>query len=157
MLETLVLPLALAYAALPPEAPAPARSPLEVTTLLFEAISADDRRFLDAHVDPAGSIAVIMARDGQALLRHATLADYLAVDPDAAPFSEELHDAREIVGERFATVVGRYSYRINGRLHHCGEVAAGLRRAGDRWIIGTLQYSVETDCAEQAAAPGAHR
>lgn len=157
MLETLVVPLAIAHAALGTDSSVPARSPLEVTTLLFEAISVDDRAFLDAHVDPAGSIAVVMARDGQALPRHATLADYLAVDPDAAPFAEELHDAREIVGGRFATVVGRYSYRVDGRLHHCGEVAAGLRRAGDRWIIGTLQYSVETDCAERATGPGTHR
>ena len=156
MFSTLLLPLAIGHAALVTEASAPAQTPLEVTTLLFEAISVDDRAFLEAHVDPAGSITVVMPRDEQALPRHATLADYLVIDPDAAPFSEELHDAREIVGTRFATVLGRYSYRLERQLHHCGEVAAGLRRAGDRWIIETLQYSVETDCAGRETRPGGH-
>lgn len=121
-------------------------TPTAVATRLFTAISTNDRPFLEAHVDSAGSIAAIMKVGGKASLRRGSLADFLEVEPGAAPFSEEFYDTREVKETDFAAVLGRYRYRTGGRVRHCGEMLVTLRAVEQRWVVEHLQYTVETDC-----------
>jgi hypothetical protein len=116
---------------------------------LFAALTARDGQAMLAHVLPEGHVAAAGNRpDGSPVITHHSWAEFAAgIKPGPEAFEERLYNpAIEIDGD-IAMVWGRYDFRINGKVSHCGVDHFDLLRTGGQWKILNIIWSRRTtDC-----------
>ena len=113
---------------------------------LFAALAARDGAAMRAVVRPDGG--AIVARelpDGTRTVRRQTLEDFATgLQPSPDTFEERLYDPLIRIDGDIAMVWGRYDFRINGKVHHCGTDHFELVREAGAWKIANLSWSSRT-------------
>ncbi|WP_260599486.1 nuclear transport factor 2 family protein [Sphingomonas endolithica] len=87
--------------------------------------------------------------DGARAVRRSGWAAWVAsITPGTERYEQRLYDpAVEIDGD-VAMVWGRYDFRVDGKIAHCGYDHVDLVRDGGRWKIANLSYSMRTTGCE---------
>ena len=117
---------------------------------LFAGIAARDAAAIGATMrgDATATIAN-EAADGSRKIVHYTREQLLArFTPGAEKFEERLYDPAIEVDGDIASVWGRYTFYIDGKLHHCGYDHFDMVREGGMWQIQNLTWSNRTTGCE---------
>jgi hypothetical protein len=138
-----------------PVATATQRSAEEIAVLtavqrFFDTMTARDSAGSRAVLDSEGDfVSVRWNADGEAVVRRAPNAEYLANMPKATDkYLERMWDAEVRIHGPIATVWTPYDFHVNGAFSHCGIDAFHLRKSDADWIIASGTYTVErTGCA----------
>jgi len=150
MILTLLLALQSADK-LPPANPLPPPGSDEATVLrpvtaLLAGIGARDAQAIAATLAPDGVATIATEQaDGTTTITRMTWPTLLArFAPGTERFDERLYaPAIEIDGD-IAMVSGRYTFAIDGKLHHCGYDHFSLVRENGAWKIANLAWSSRT-------------
>jgi len=135
-----MLPLLLAAAALTAADRAAVLAPVEAT---FAALAAHDGQALLAQTwGNGGTTTTTEKPDGARTVRQMTWAQFAdALKPSPEVWEEKLGDTILRVDGDIAVVWGRYTFRIDGRVHHCGMDHFQLTRVEGQWKITSLSWS----------------
>jgi ketosteroid isomerase-like protein len=123
---------------------------LVVVDRLFQALTARDGAAILAEGRPEASTTVATERpDGTRTIRHQSWAEFAAaIKPGPERYEEYMRNpAVEIDGD-IAMVWGRYDFKIDGKLHHCGVDHFGLIRENGAWKINSITWSSRTTGCE---------
>jgi hypothetical protein len=138
-----MLPLLLFAAAVTAADKAAIMAPVDAT---FAALAAHDGQAILAQTWGSGGATVATEKeDGSHVVRQlnwAQLADAIKPSPEA--FEEKLGDTILRVDGDIAMVWGRYTFRIDGKVHHCGMDHFQLTRVEGQWKITGLTWSSRT-------------
>lgn len=154
MLAAAALALALQTApdAVDPASPEAAAVMVPVNGV-FAALAARDGQALLPLMDPEGRINVVVERpDGSRRHGSPTLADF-AAGLTAGPqrFEEIMPAPTVMIDGDIASVWGRYVFRVDGALSHCGVNHFGLIRRDGAWKIANLTWTQRTTGCEGIA------
>ncbi|MEN2787225.1 nuclear transport factor 2 family protein [Sphingomonas qilianensis] len=108
---------------------------------LFAAIAARDGAAVLPHVLPDGGV---IAADGSKISRRSWPAWAASITPGPQRYQERLYDPAIEVDGDIAMVWGRYDFRIDGKIVHCGYDHIDLVRDAGRWKIANISYSART-------------
>ncbi|MBX9813727.1 MAG: hypothetical protein A4S12_01065 [Proteobacteria bacterium SG_bin5] len=132
---------------LPPQPQAEAEQVMQVVNSLFAGIAARDAAKIAETLRPDATATI--ANENPKRIVHFTREQLLArFTPGPERFEERLYDPAIEVDGDIAYVWGRYDFRIDGKLHHCGYDHFDLVREGGAWKIQNLTWSSRTDCAQ---------
>lgn len=113
---------------------------------VFAAIAAHDGAAVLANTWGSGGATIAAEReDGTRAVRQLTwaqLSEGIAQGTDVA--EERLGDTILRVDGEVAMVWGRYTFRIDGKVHHCGMDHFQLTRVEGAWKITSLAWSLRT-------------
>lgn len=143
-------PLPKANPSPPPVTQGEAAAVMVPVKALFAAIAARDGQAALAYVVDGGNVtSVSEAADGSRKLSRRSWADFATgLKPGPEKLDERLFDpAIEIDGD-VALVWGRYTFTINGKIHHCGYDHFDLVRDGAAWKILNITWSSRTTRCE---------
>ena len=161
MLAATALALALALQATPAGAVVPAdpahQAVLAPVNAVFEALAARDAAGLDSHFDPAAQLTVVHERpDGPNRVTHLTWQQFAGgLQPGPETLEEVMIDPTVAIDGDIAVVWGRYVFRIDGQLSHCGVDHFNLVRQGGTWKITSLTWNQrDTGCEALNARAG---
>lgn len=108
-------------------------------------ISARDKRAVLAQMRPVGTATAVMEKaDGTITIRNADWNAYAGSDPGPERYEERMPDPKVEIEGAMATVSGRYTFSIDGKLGHCGFQRFDLVRDEGRWKIQNVTWSVRT-------------
>ena len=138
----MLLPL-LAAAALTAADRAAVLAPVEAT---FAALAAHDGQALVAQTwGNGGATIAAEGQDGTRNVRQLSWSQFAeAIKPGPETAEEKLGDTILRVDGDIAMVWGRYTFRINGKVHHCGMDHFQLARIGEQWRITSLAWTTRT-------------
>lgn len=122
--------------------------PIDAT---FAAIAAHDGQALLAQTWGQGGATIAAEReDGTRSLRQLSWAQFAdAMKPGAEMHEEKLGDTILRVDGDIAMAWGRYTFRIDGKVHHCGMDHFQLARVDGLWKITNLAWTTRvTGCGE---------
>jgi hypothetical protein len=71
-----------------------------------------------------------------------------SITPGAERYEQRLYDPAVEIDGNVAMVWGRYDFRVDGKIAHCGYDHVDLVRDGGRWKIANLSYSMRTTGCE---------
>lgn len=117
---------------------------------LLAALAARDSTAILVPLRPdGGAIVATEGPDGKSNVRRINWAEFAAtVKPGPERLQETLYNpAIEIDGD-IAMVWGRYDFRIDGKIHHCGYDHFDLVRENGRWAIANITWSSRTTGCE---------
>ena len=117
---------------------------------VFAAIAASDGERLRPVVRADGNLTVASeAADGTRKIVHRSMNEFITgLKPGGPRLEERLYNpAIEIDGD-VAFVWGRYTFYIDGKLHHCGFDLFDLVREDGAWKIANITYSSRTTGCE---------
>ena len=131
--------------ALPPPT-SEAAGPMAAVAALFAGIAARDAAAIGATMRAdATATAAGEKPDGTRAIRHMTRAELLAgFAPGPERFEERFFDPAVEVDGDIAMVWGRYTFLIDGKVHHCGYDHVDLVRENARWLIQNITWSSRT-------------
>jgi hypothetical protein len=152
MLATAALALALQTAPVDP-ASAEAAAVMVPVNGVFAALSARDGQALLPLMDAEGRINVVVERaDGSRRHGSPTVADFAeGLTPGPERFEEIMPAPSVMIDGDIASVWGRYVFRIDGELSHCGVNHFGLIRRDGVWKIANLTWTQRTAGCEGIA------
>lgn len=116
---------------------------------VFAALSARDGQALLPLMDAEGRINVVVERpDGSRRYGNPTMSDFAGgLTPGAERFEEVMPAPIVMIDGDIASVWGRYVFRVDGELSHCGVNHFGLVRRDGVWKIANLTWTQrETGC-----------
>jgi hypothetical protein len=116
---------------------------------IFAALAAHDGQALLAQTWGSGGATIAAEReDGTRNVRQLSwmqFADTIKPGPDA--LEEKLGDTILRIDGDIAMVWGRYTFRIDGRVHHCGMDHFQLTRIEGQWKITNIAWTTRmTGC-----------
>jgi hypothetical protein len=140
----MILPLLLALSATDR---AQIMAPINAT---FAAIKArDGQRVLPFTTGKGGTTVANENADGTVTVRSRTWAEFAeGLKPGPEAYEEKLFDPEIRVDGDIAMVWGRYTFMIDGKLHHCGVDHFGLVKEAGAWKIATIAWSSRTKGCE---------
>lgn len=117
---------------------------------VFAALSARDGQALLPLMDAEGRINVVVERaDGSRRHGSPTVADFAGgLTPGPERFEEIMPAPTVMIDGDIASVWGRYVFRIDGELSHCGVNHFGLIRRDGVWKIANLTWTQRTTGCE---------
>lgn len=124
---------------------------------VFAALAARDATGLDAHFDPDAQLTVVHENaDGANRISHLGWEQFAAgLQPGPERLEEVLIDPTIAIDGDIAVVWGRYVFRIDGQLSHCGVDHFGLVRKAGAWKITSLTWNQrDTGCEALNARAG---
>ncbi len=127
------------------------REVLAAVQAFFDAMAAADRDGSAAVLLEGGQYFRIREGSGGAEAVRVLHSDYVASLGDGEDrLLERMWDPTVLVRRELALVWTPYDFFVNGAFSHCGVDAFTLVRAGDRWRIASILYTVE----REGCAPG---
>ena len=151
-MSMLALLAALAVQATTPADPASAEAvavmaPVKAT---FAALAARDGTLLAPHFHPEARMIVALERpDGTRSIRRLTGAEFAAgLRPGAERFEEVMPDPIIAIDGDVASVFGRYLFKVDGAVVHCGANHFDMVRKDGAWIIAGISWSQRTTGCE---------
>lgn len=110
---------------------------------VFGALAARDGQAILPHVDAEGRLTVAVERfDGVRRISDRTWPEFAAgLRPGPERFEEVMPDPTVAIDGDIAMVWGRYVFRIDGQISHCGVNHFDLVRRNDAWTIVNLTWS----------------
>jgi hypothetical protein len=152
MAMTILLPLLAAAAAVPADAAAERAAVMRTVDALFAGIGARDAAAIAAtEYAPGGGATVAVEKDdGSRTITHRSWPEVNArFAPGPERYAETMTDPTVLVDGDIAMVWGRYSFSIDGKLHHCGVDHFDLVREAGQWKIANLSWTQRTTgCAQ---------
>lgn len=149
---TAVLALQSASLATSPVDPASAEAravlvPIEAT---FAALAARDSALLTPHLDPEARMTVALAgADGQTTIRRLTGQAFAeGLRPGPEQLDEVMPDPIVAIDGDVAMVFGRYLFRVDGVISHCGANHFDMVRRDGAWKIAGITWSQRTTGCE---------
>jgi hypothetical protein len=138
-----MLPLLLFAASITAADKAAVMAPVEAT---FAALAAHDGAAILAQTLGIGGATVATeAADGSHSLRQLSWTEFAgAIKPGPEAWEEKLGDTILRIDGDIAMVWGRYTFRIDGKVHHCGMDHFQLTRVEGQWKITSLTWSSRT-------------
>jgi hypothetical protein len=120
---------------------------------VFAALSARDGQALLPLMDAEGRINVVVERpDGSRRHGSPAVADFAAgLAPGPERFEEIMPAPTVMIDGDIASVWGRYVFRVDGALSHCGVNHFGLVRRDGVWKIANLTWTQRTTGCEGIA------
>ncbi|MDO6416379.1 hypothetical protein Q4F19_18480 [Sphingomonas sp. BIUV-7] len=118
-------------------------APVEAT---FAALAAHNGQAILAQTWGTGGATVATEKeDGTRSVRQLSWAQFAeAIKPAPETYEEKLGDTILRVDGDIAMVWGRYTFRIDGKVHHCGIDHFQLTRISGQWKITNLSWSTRT-------------
>jgi len=114
----------------------PADEPLAAVQRLFDAMRQRDTATMRALMDPSVRLVTIATRNGQTVIRHATVDEWIgAVGRATVELDERTWDPRVEVDDNLATVWLKYEFVAGGQFSHCGVDAFQLFKSPAGWRI----------------------
>lgn len=134
---------------LPPPGTEEAQVMAPVTALLAGIAARDAAAIGQALRSDATATAVAEQADGTRKITHSSREQLLArFAPGPERYDERLSDAAVEVDGDIAMVWSPYTFRTDGKLHHCGYDHFDLVREGGSWKIQNLTWSSRTTGCE---------
>jgi hypothetical protein len=136
--------------ATPPADPASAAAVMIPVNATFAALAARDAGLLTPHLDPEARMTVAIAGpDGAATIRRLTGEAFTAgLRPGPERLEEVMPDPIIAVDGDVAMVFGRYVFRVDGAISHCGANHFDMVRRDGRWLIAGITWSQRTTGCE---------
>ena len=121
---------------------------IAVIDAAFAGIAAKDEAAIRAQLRPIGTATVIMEKaDGSRTVRNVDLAASAGVNPGPEKYEERMIAPTVAIDGAMASVWGRYTFAIDGKVRHCGYQHFDLVRDGGAWKIQNVTWSVRfTGC-----------
>lgn len=134
---------------LPPPGTDEAAVMAPINTFLAALAARDGTAILAPLRPDGGATKAIEGPDGKSSVHRLGWAEYAAsVKPGPERYLETLYNpAIEIDGD-IAMVWGRYDFRIDGKIDHCGYDHFDLVRENGRWAIANITWSSRTTGCE---------
>ncbi|WP_428151081.1 nuclear transport factor 2 family protein [Brevundimonas sp.] len=122
-------------------------APVEAT---FAALAARDGALLAPHFDPEARMIVALERpDGTRAIRRLTGLEFAAgLRPGTETFEEVMPDPVIAIDGDVAVVFGRYLFKVDGAVVHCGANHFDLIRKDGAWTIAGITWSQRTTGCE---------
>ncbi len=117
---------------------------------VFAAIAARDGALATPHFDAEARMTAVVARpDGSRVIRRMSATEFASnLSPAAPPLEEVMPDPIVAIDGDVAMVFGRYVFRIDGRLSHCGSNHFDLIRRDGVWKIAGITWNQTTTGCE---------
>ena len=145
----------LAAAALQTTAPTDAASPEAAAVMVpvnavFAAMAARDGALVTPHLDPEARLTAVIARpDGTQIIRRMSGAEFAGgLQPSGPALEEVMPDPIIAIDGDVAVVWGRYVFKIDGAISHCGSDHFDLIRKDGVWLIAGLTWNQRTTGCE---------
>ena len=145
----------LAAAALQTTAPTDAASPEAAAVMVpvnavFAAMAARDGALVTPHLDPEARLTAVIARpDGTQIIRRMSGAEFAGgLQPSGPALEEVMPDPIIVIDGDVAVVWGRYLFKIDGAISHCGSDHFDLIRKDGVWLIAGLTWNQRTTGCE---------
>lgn len=109
----------------------------------FAAIAMRDGTLLTPHFDPEATMIVTVERpDGSRVIRRLTAEEFAGgLRPGAERFEEVMPDPIIAIDGDVASVFGRYLFKIDGAVVHCGANHFDIIRKDGVWTIAGISWS----------------
>ena len=151
-MSPLAILAALAVQAAAPADPASAEAVAVMVPVnaVFAAPAARDGARLAPHFDPEARMIVALERpDGARSIRRLTGAEFAAgLRPGAERFEEVMPDPVILIDGDVAAVFGRYRFKVDGAVVHCGANHFDIIRKDGAWTIAGITWSQRTTGCE---------
>ena len=148
----LALAAALALQATMPADPASAEAAAVMVPVnaVFAALAARDGALLAPHFDPEATMIVTVERpDGSRVIRRLTAQEFAGgLSPGAERFEEVMPDPIIAIDGDVAMVFGRYLFKVDGAVVHCGANHFDIIRKDGAWTIAGISWSQRTTGCE---------
>jgi hypothetical protein len=149
---TALLALVAALQATAPADPASAeaRAVLEPVNAVFAGLAAKDGALITPHLDPEARMTAVVARpDGTQVIRRMTGAEFAGgLRPGGPTLEEIMPDPIVAIDGDVAMVFGRYVFRIDGAISHCGSNHFDMIRREGVWKIAGITWNQTTTGCE---------
>lgn len=134
---------------LPPPGTEEAQVMAPVTALLAGIAARDAAAIGQALRSDATATAVAASPNGGSTVTHSSREQLLArFTPGPERYDERLGDPAVEVDGDIAMVWSPYTFRIDGKLHHCGTDHFDLVRENGRWLVQNITWSSRTTGCE---------
>lgn len=150
-MSVLALAAALALQSAPPEASDPAtRAVMVPVNAVFAALAARDGALMTPHLDPeARMTAVVEQADGGRRIRRLSGTEFAAgLQPGPERLEEVMPEPFVVIDGDVAVVWGRYVFRIDGAVSHCGSNHFDMIRRDGVWQIASISWNQRTTGCE---------
>ena len=145
-----------AAAALQATTPADPASPEAVAVMVpvngvFAALAAKEGALITPHLAPEARLTAVVARpDGSQIIRRMSGAEFAAgLQPGGPALEEVMPDPIIAIDGDIAMVWGRYVFKIDGAISHCGSDHFDLIRRDGVWLITGLTWNQTTTGCER--------
>lgn len=124
-------------------ASAEARAVLAPVEAVFGALAARDGAVMTPHLDPEARMTAVVDRpDGTTVVRRMTGAEFAGgLRPGAERLEEVMPDPIVAIDGDVAMVFGRYVFRVDGAISHCGANHFDLIRTDGVWKIAGITWN----------------
>ncbi|WP_426051463.1 nuclear transport factor 2 family protein [Brevundimonas sp. SL161] len=144
----LALAAALAIQTTMPADPASAEAAAVMVPVnaVFAALAARDGALVTPHLDPEARLTAVVARpDGTQIIRRMSGAEFAGgLQPGGPALEEVMPDPIIVIDGDVAVVWGRYLFKIDGAISHCGSDHFDLIRKDGVWLIAGLTWNQRT-------------
>jgi len=132
----------------------PEQELIRLTERFLQAVGAGDTAYITAHTFPEARFVYVEKGADGAVIR-STSTDLLL---EAAPqwksrVEERIRDPQVLLDGRMGLVWGRYDYRMDGRVDHCGIDAFTFMKTDDGWMLAAASWTVEHAGCSGGGAP----
>ncbi|WGM32491.1 nuclear transport factor 2 family protein [Brevundimonas sp. NIBR11] len=123
------------------------KAPVNAT---FAALAARDGALLAPHFDPEARMLVALERpDGTRAVRRLTGAEFAGgLRPGPETYQEVMPDPVIVIDGDVASVFGRYVFKVDGAIVHCGANHFDMVRRDGAWTIAGITWSQRTTRCE---------
>ncbi len=117
---------------------------------IFSALAARDATLLTPHLDPEARMIVAVERpDGTSVVRTIGGEAFAAgLEPGPERFEEIMPDPIIAIDGDIAMVWGRYVFKVDGAVSHCGSDHFDLVRRNGVWKIAGITWNQRTTGCE---------
>ena len=117
---------------------------------VFAALAARDAALLAPRFDPEATMIVTVERpDGSRVIRRLTAEEFAGgLRPGAERFEEVMPDPIIAIDGDVAVVFGRYLFKVDGAVVHCGANHFDIIRKDGAWTIAGISWSQRTTGCE---------
>lgn len=117
---------------------------------VFAALAAKDGDLITPHLDSDARLtAVVAGADGTQVIRRMSGAEFASgLRPGGPALEEVMPDPTVAIDGDIAMVWGRYVFKIDGAISHCGSDHFDLIRKDGVWLIAGLTWSQTTTGCE---------
>ena len=130
-------------------ASAEAQAVLAPVNATFAALAAKDGALITPHLDPEARMTAVVARpDGTQVIRRMTGAEFAGgLRPGGPTLEEVMPNPIVAIDGDVAMVFGRYVFRVDGAISHCGANHFDMVRRDGVWTIAGITWNqVTTGC-----------
>lgn len=149
---TVLLALVAALQATIPADPASseAQAVLVPVNAVFAGLAAKDGALITPHLDPEARMTAVVARpEGVQAVVRMTGAEFAAgLQPGGPALEEVMPDPIIAIDGDVAMVWGRYVFRIDGAISHCGSNHFDMIRRDGAWKIAGITWNQRTTGCE---------